>query len=55
MPPGVVFVVFGILLGSIEGVGWAMGKTTILALLPTLYPSHVGLISVSLMTTLDSD
>jgi MFS family permease len=45
MPPGAVFVVFAIVLRSTEGVGWAMGKTTTLALLPYLYPSHVGLLS----------
>ena len=46
MPPGAVFVVVGIVLRSAEGVGWAMGNTTTLALLPYLYPSRVGLLSV---------
>jgi MFS family permease len=45
MPPGAVFVVVGIVLRSAEGVGWAMGNTTTLALLPYLYPSRVGLLS----------
>ena len=54
MPPGAVFVAFGIVLRSTEGVGWAMGKTTTLALLPYLYPSHVGLLAVCLTTAKES-
>ena len=48
MPSGAVFVVFGIVASLTEGVGSAMGRTTALALLPYLYPSHVGLLTVSL-------
>ena len=40
MPAGAVFIVFGIVLRMTEGVGWAMVKTTSLALLPYLFPSH---------------
>ena len=47
MPPGAVFVVFGVALRMTEGVGWAMGKITALAMVPYLYPSHIGFLTVS--------
>ena len=47
MPPGAVFVLFGVAMRVAEGVGWAMGRITALALLPSLYPSHIGLLTVS--------
>ena len=48
MPAGAVFIVFGIVLRMTEGVGWAMVKTTSLALLPYLFPSNIGMLTVSL-------
>ena len=48
MPAGAVFNVFGIVLRMTEGVGWAMVKTTSLALLPYLFPSNIGMLTVSL-------
>ena len=52
MPAGAVFIVFGIVLRMTEGVGWAMSKITSLAILPDLYPSHVGLLTVSIIQEL---
>ena len=48
MSAGAVFIVFGIVLRMTEGVGWAMVKTTSLALLPYLFPSNIGMLTVSL-------
>ncbi|CAI8043946.1 MFS-type transporter SLC18B1 [Geodia barretti] len=42
MPSSTSFVVYGILLRVTEGVGWAMSNTTIIALIPVLFPSRVG-------------
>ena len=50
MPPGTVSVVFGILLRMTEGVGWAMTLATTFALLPSLFPSRIGTITVSQQT-----
>ena len=52
MPAGGSFIVFGILLGMTESVGWAMSKITAMAILPDLYPSHVGLQTVSIIQEL---
>ena len=51
MPPGPVFIMFGILLRLTEGVGWAMTLTTSLAFLPVLFPSHIATLTVSLQNT----
>ena len=48
MPSAALFVVYGILLRVTEGVGWAMSSTTTFALIPVLFPSHVGTLTVSL-------
>ena len=48
MPSAASFVACGILLRVVEGVGWAMSITTTFALIPVLFPSHVGTLTVSL-------
>ena len=48
MPSSTSFVVYGILLRVTEGVGWAMSNTTIIALIPVLFPSRVGTLTVSI-------
>ena len=48
MPSSTSFVVYGILLRVTEGVGWAMTNTTTFTLIPVLFPSRVGTLTVSI-------
>lgn len=46
MPYGWVFITFAVLLRMTEGVGSSMSLTAIYTLLPELYPTRVGLVTV---------
>ena len=49
MPSTQMFVIFGILLRLVEGVGWAMCETANFALMPQLFPSRIATVNVSLL------
>ena len=47
LPSGAVFVVCSVALRAVEGVGWTMSAVSTLALVPNLFPSHIGTVTVS--------